>query len=81
MFVGARDGWIYALDAATGSERWRFDHKISWVNTSPAVIDGVVYAGSSDGQFVQALDAASAVRSCGARRRERPGRRRRLRAP
>ena len=59
VFVGARDGWLYAIDAATGAERWRFDHKISWVNTSPAVVDGVVYAGSSDGQFVQAVDAAS----------------------
>ena len=59
VFVGARDGWIYAINASTGHERWRFDHKISWINTSPAVLDGVVYAGSSDGQFVQALDAAS----------------------
>jgi outer membrane protein assembly factor BamB len=59
VFIGARDGWIYAIDAATGKERWRFDHKISWINTSPAVVDGVVYAGSSDAQFVQALDAAS----------------------
>jgi outer membrane protein assembly factor BamB len=59
VFVGARDGWIYAIDAASGAEKWRFDHKVSWINTSPAVLDGVVYAGSSDGQFVQALDAAS----------------------
>jgi eukaryotic-like serine/threonine-protein kinase len=59
VFVGARDGWIYALDAATGAEKWRFDHKISWINTSPAVVDGVVYAGSSDAQFVQAIDAAT----------------------
>ena len=59
VFVGARDGWIYAIDAATGAEKWRFDHKISWINTSPAVLDGVVYAGSSDAQFVQALDAAT----------------------
>ncbi|HUQ83154.1 MAG TPA: PQQ-binding-like beta-propeller repeat protein, partial [Gemmatimonadaceae bacterium] len=59
VYEGARDGWIYAIDAATGNERWRYDHKISWINTSPAVLDGVVYDGSSDGQFVQALDAAS----------------------
>lgn len=59
VFVGARDGWLYAIDSETGAERWRFDHKVSWVNTSPAVVDGVVYAGSSDGQFVQAVDAAS----------------------
>ena len=55
VFVGARDGFLYAIDAATGQLRWRFDHKISWVNTSPAVRDSVVYAGSSDGQFVQAV--------------------------
>ena len=59
VFVGARDGFLYAIDAATGAERWRFDHKVSWVNTSPAVAEGVVYAGSSDGQFVQAVDAAT----------------------
>jgi outer membrane protein assembly factor BamB len=59
VFVGARDGWIYAIDAATGAEKWRFDHKVSWINTSPAVVDGVVYAGSSDAQFVQAIDAAT----------------------
>ena len=59
VFVGARDGWIYAIDAENGKEKWRFDHKVSWINTSPAVVDGVVYAGSSDAQFVQALDAAT----------------------
>jgi outer membrane protein assembly factor BamB len=59
VFIGARDGWLWAIDAATGAERWRFDHKISWVNTSPAVLDGMVYAGSSDAQFVHAVDATS----------------------
>jgi outer membrane protein assembly factor BamB len=59
VYVGARDGWIYAIDGATGTEKWRYDHKVSWINTSPAVVDGVVYAGSSDAQFVQALDAAT----------------------
>jgi eukaryotic-like serine/threonine-protein kinase len=59
VYVGARDGFLYAIDATTGQLRWRFDHKLSWVNTSPAVHDGVVYAGSSDGQFVQAVNAAT----------------------
>ena len=59
VFVGARDGYLYAVSADSGRERWRFDHKVSWVNSSPAVSDGVVYAGSSDGQFVQAVDAAT----------------------
>jgi outer membrane protein assembly factor BamB len=59
VFVGARDGFLYAVDAGDGRLAWRFDHKVSWVNSSPAVVDGVVLAGSSDGEFVQAVDAAS----------------------
>ncbi|HET7458662.1 MAG TPA: PQQ-binding-like beta-propeller repeat protein [Gemmatimonadaceae bacterium] len=59
VYVGARDGFLYAIDAASGALRWRYDHKISWVITSPAVDGGVVYAGSSDGHFAQAVDAAT----------------------
>jgi len=57
VYIGARDGFLYAIDADSGTLRWRFDHKTSWVVTSPAVANGVVYAGSSDNAFVQALDA------------------------
>ncbi len=56
VVFGARDGFLYALDADTGEERWRSDHQGSWVITSPAVADGLVVAGSSDGEFVQAVD-------------------------
>ncbi|HSB56004.1 MAG TPA: PQQ-binding-like beta-propeller repeat protein, partial [Gemmatimonadales bacterium] len=59
VFVGSRDGGLYALDATTGERRWRFSHRGSWVVGSPAVQDGVVYVGSSDGHFVQAVDAKS----------------------
>ncbi|MGH7618576.1 MAG: PQQ-binding-like beta-propeller repeat protein, partial [Gemmatimonadaceae bacterium] len=37
VFVGARDGFVYAIGADDGKLRWRFDHKISWINSSPAV--------------------------------------------
>jgi len=57
VFVGSRDGFLYAVDAATGKQVWRVDHRMSWVNTSPAIADGVVYAGSSDERFLQAVDA------------------------
>ena len=57
VYVGARDGFLYAIDAEKGALRWRVDHKISWVITSPAVSDHVVYAGSSDAHFTQALDS------------------------
>jgi outer membrane protein assembly factor BamB len=58
VYFGARDGWVYAVGARDGKERWRYDHQISWIITSPAVADGVVYDGSSDKVFVQALNAA-----------------------
>jgi outer membrane protein assembly factor BamB len=57
VYVGARDGFLYAIDAESGTLRWRNDHHISWVNSSPAVDNGVVYAGSSDAHFLQAVDA------------------------
>jgi outer membrane protein assembly factor BamB len=57
VFVGSRDGFLYAVNAETGKLVWRVDHRMSWVNTSPAVVDGVVYAGSSDERFLQAVDA------------------------
>ena len=59
VFIGARDGFVYALGAADGKLRWRFNHEISWINSSPAIADGVVYDGSSDAHFVQALDATT----------------------
>lgn len=59
VLVGARDGYFYALDAATGERLWRQDHEVSWVNSSPAVSDGVAVVGSSDEQFVQAVDVAT----------------------
>jgi outer membrane protein assembly factor BamB len=57
VFVGSRDGFLYAVDARTGKQAWRVDHRMSWVNTSPAIAEGVVYAGSSDERFLQAVDA------------------------
>jgi outer membrane protein assembly factor BamB len=56
VYIGARDGFVYAIDAATGALRWRYDHKVSWINSSPAVADGLIYDGSSDAHFIQALD-------------------------
>ncbi len=59
VFIGSRDGFLYAVDAVTGRQLWRVDHSMSWVNTSPAVADSVVFAGSSDERFLQAVDAAT----------------------
>ncbi len=59
VLVGARDGFLYAIHVTDGSLAWRFDHQISWVIGSPSVDDSMVYVGSSDAQFLQALDVAT----------------------
>lgn len=59
VFFGARDGYLYALDASTGALLWRFNHEVSWVISGPAVAGDLVFAGSSDGRFVQAVDVAT----------------------
>ena len=48
VYIGSGDNYVYALDAGTGEERWRFETG-QMVVSSPAVVDGVVYVGSTDG--------------------------------
>jgi hypothetical protein len=61
VYVGSRDGFMYALDRATGEFKWRADHSVSWAMSSPAILENVVYSGTSDGQFVHALDVTTGV--------------------
>jgi len=56
-YVGSKDGHLYAFDLADGRRAWRSDHQVSWVLGGPAVAGRAVYAGTSDGRFVQAVDA------------------------
>jgi outer membrane protein assembly factor BamB len=55
VYFGSGDGNVYALDAATGTLRWKF-HTGNVVHASPAVAAGTVYVGSWDSYFY-ALDA------------------------
>ena len=57
VYIGSGDANIYALDAETGAEQWRYATG-GFVGSAPAVVDGVVYVGSNDGT-VYALDAAT----------------------
>ncbi len=59
VLAGARDGFLYAVDLDSGKQRWVMDHKVSWVNCSVAVSDGLVFTGTSDGAFLQAIDLAT----------------------
>jgi outer membrane protein assembly factor BamB len=54
--IGGRDGFLYGVERKTGKERWRFDHKMSWVTSSPAIGHGMALAGSGDANFFQAVD-------------------------
>lgn len=57
VYFGSGDGNVYALDAATGALKWKFQTG-SVVHASPALADGIVYIGSWDSYFY-AIDAVS----------------------
>jgi outer membrane protein assembly factor BamB len=57
VYVGCRDAHVYAVDSATGHRKWDYPTSKSWVIGTPAVRDGVVYAGTSDSSRFMALDA------------------------
>jgi len=56
LFVGGRDGYLYALDKGTGKQLWNYDYHISWILSTVAVKDDILITGTSDAQFVHALD-------------------------
>ncbi len=68
MYTSGTWGYVYALDAATGKQIWRFDPQVPGqigrnpccdiVNRGVAVWQGRVYAASLDGKL-HALDAAT----------------------
>lgn len=57
VYFGSGDGNVYALDAATGSLKWKF-HTGDVVHASPAISDGTLFVGSWDSYFY-ALDAST----------------------
>jgi outer membrane protein assembly factor BamB len=50
VLIGSGDGNLYALEAATGAERWRYTAGAR-IRTTPAVSDGTVMFGDSAGIF------------------------------
>ena len=55
VVFGGRDNNIYAVDANSGKELWRKDNHGSWVISSPAVMNGIVYITTSDSMKFRAL--------------------------
>lgn len=57
LYFGSNDQYLYAVDAASGTQRWKFRSR-GRITSSPAVADGRVYFGSYDGNFY-AVNAAT----------------------
>lgn len=58
VYVGGRDGFLYALDLETGKELWRVSHDGSWV-LAAAIDENNVYAASGSASIIQAVDLLS----------------------
>jgi len=60
VYIGSLDDYVYALDADTGIEKWKFETS-GYIHSSPAVSGGTVYIGSdvsfARSGYVYALDA------------------------
>lgn len=59
VFVGNRGGGLSALSLASGERLWRTYFWGSWVESTPVLVEGVLYVGSSDLRRVSAIDPAS----------------------
>lgn len=54
--IGGRDAYLYAINASTGQEIWRYNFNGSWVISSVAIKDSAVVTGTSDGRVVKAFN-------------------------
>ncbi len=63
VYVGSEDNNLYAVDAVTGKEQWRFATGAYIFESSPAVMDGVVYFGGSSLSAVYAMTGTEKWRS------------------
>jgi len=59
VYIGSKYPCLFAFDAKTGEQKWCFAYGNSWVESSAAVADGVVYVGSSDWDRINAVDTAT----------------------
>ncbi len=48
-YVGDADGFMFAIDAATGAQQWKAGVRSLW--SAPTVIDGSLYVGSEGGEL------------------------------
>lgn len=56
VFIGARDGFFYAINRRDGRLKWSYNAEGSWVLSTAAVDDRHVYFGTSDTGLLLGLD-------------------------
>lgn len=59
VLIGSRSYDFFALGLDDGAPRWRNYLWFSWIESSAAVADGMLYLGSSDAQSVRAMSVDS----------------------
>ena len=56
LYIGCQDGGLYALDTASGAQKWTFDAG-AFVTSSPAIgADGTIYFGGGDAKLHALID-------------------------
>ncbi len=66
VYFSSKDTYLYALNGRTGELKWKSNLAgSSWVTSSPVVANGMVYAGTSDGRFLYAVEAQTGKRVWG----------------
>lgn len=61
VYFGAREPFFFSLDAETGKLLWKYDAENSWILSSAAIKDDLIYVGTSDTYALLALDAKTGV--------------------
>jgi outer membrane protein assembly factor BamB len=60
IIVGCRDYTLYAI-TTSGTTSWRNTYWFSWVESTPRLVDGILYIGGSDYRRVSALRTETGV--------------------
>ncbi|MBS0664428.1 MAG: PQQ-binding-like beta-propeller repeat protein [Verrucomicrobia bacterium] len=59
VIVGSRDYLLHAFRLRDGAKAWTFSYWFSWIESTPVLVDGLIYVGASDYSRVTAFDPAT----------------------
>jgi eukaryotic-like serine/threonine-protein kinase len=58
VYTASRKASVVALDTQTGEKKWEYDYGYNnWVESSPVLMGGIIYIGSSGNKYVLGLDS------------------------